>query len=77
MAISRHTIRHADTEDTWMFDVLICSKNIEHVLNSSKNTAHTYEMSVLNNKYLRIQHIIDVIDVEDMYNLLNIHVRLG
>ena len=48
---ARHTIRYAEAEGKWLFYVLSCSKNTEHILNCLKNIAHTYEMDVVNIEY--------------------------
>ena len=38
---------------------------------------HTYEPDVIDIKYLRTQRITSTIDVEDMYDVLNIKVNIG
>ena len=38
---------------------------------------HTYEPDVIDIKYLMTQRITSTIDVEDMYDVLNIKVNIG
>ena len=59
-----------------MFDVLICLKIWSMCSVVHKKVIYMYKTSVINIKYFRIQCITAVIDVEDVYDVLNINAHI-